>query len=243
MFSYLKPALVAGFIAIGSALMPSDGNAVSTGVAVAGIGSTTEVGNTEYRPLLGGEAIMFYIPLSRKWGRRCVYGVRGCGLSSDYGGGSAIPRLSMFLMFTPVSTTAESVLDLLFEDLDLAGVNDPTGFLEFIEVFDADGNSLTGQITSATSAYVSGTSADTQSLLLSLALGVVSGDPLYLRLAFGADFLSAQMRGRNTPEYLIATVREIPLQAIPAPPALLLLLSALGSFGFVGWRKKKLAET
>lgn len=170
------------------------------GVTVEGIGSESGVGSTEYRDALGGDAVTYYIPLSETG--VCTYGV-DCGTASDSGSGGTV--MSMFMLFDPVSSSSSSLLEIWFEDLDLAGANDPTGFFENLEIFDGDGNSLTGLIDDISNALVSG-DGDTQQLL-SFDLGVLSGTQLWLRMDFSADFYT---HGSNTPEYLIAAVTSVP---------------------------------
>lgn len=199
------------------------------GVAVDGVNGAL-VGNTLVnRPSLGGDAIEYFIPLGNGSG---VYGAggtgdNGFGQTSDFGNGGGV--LSMFLMFTPVSTTTPSQLNIWFEDLDLVGVNDPNGFLETVNVIDAGGSSIVGgPITNISNLLVSG---DDDSQLLSLALGVVATNPFFLQLNFSSSFSSY---GTNTPEYLIAEVTPVPL-----PAALPLFAGSIGLIGFLGWRRKR----
>ena len=209
---------------VGVTVDPNNGNAV--------------VGETEARAALGGQtAVRYFIPLGGPNASTCVYGVDAlpdgsggvCGLDSDSGNGG--PTLQMYLLFEPINVGAEYALDILFEDLDLAGANDPTGFLESIDVLSADGTtSLSGgPITDIASLLVAG-NADTQQLL-TLALGVVGSNPFLIRLDFAASFIS---KGKNTPEFLIATITEAPL-----PAALPLVLAGLAGFGFAARGKKR----
>ncbi len=197
------------------------------GVTVSAVGSTTEIGMKEVRLALGpDDAVKYYIPLTDT--ADCVYGV-SCGTSSDSGSGGTL--MSMFLMFDPISTPAGYTLEILFEDLDLIDVNDPIGFLETLQVWDSDGFSLTGLITDIASSYVVGNHLTQQ--LLTLNLGPIVSSPLWLELQFSASYVH---HGRNTPEFLIATVSAVP------EPATLSLLGA-GLLGLVFIRRKRAQST
>ncbi len=198
--------------------------ATTIGMTVDGIGSHATVGSTAFRPALGGEAVKYFIPLT--WAGTCTYGV-DCGTSSDSGSGGTI--MSMFMKSDPVSSSAPSWLEILFEDLDLGGVNDPYGFFENIEIFDKNGTSLTGLIYHISSPLVIG-DANTQQLL-SFDLGVLSETQLWLRMDFRAKYY---WKGRNTPEYLIATVT-----SVPEPGTLGLL--GVGLLGLAFSRRRKTA--
>ncbi len=222
--SSLKKILAAALIA-GSAAFTQTATASTIGIAVDAIGSLNGVGNKVVRPLLGpNPAIEYYIPLGTGDG---TYGVGGFGTTSDTGAGGGI--LTMILAFTPVSLTGSSQLNILFEDLDLIGANDPWYFLESMQLFNADGSDLTDPITSISSSLVTG-DHDTQQLL-SLSLGVLDADPLFLSINFQS---SSQYYGRNTPEYLIASISPVPL-----PAAAWMFLTALGSLGIASRRRKR----
>jgi PEP-CTERM motif len=175
--------------------------ATVTGVTVDGLGSSTGVGTTVFRSALGGNAVKYYIPLTAA-PATCTFGV-DCGTVADSGSGGTV--MSMFMKFNPVSTTEASWLEILFEDLDLAGANDPFGFLETVEVFNGSGTSLTGLITDISNSLVTG-DFDTQQLL-SFGLGVLGSTPLWLELRFSSNYIYT---GTNTPEFLIATVSSVP---------------------------------
>ena len=127
--------------------------------------------------ILGAGGIEYYIPLSGNG----TYGVSNYGLSPDFGNGGGTEK--MFLYFSPVS--GNSVLTIKFQDLDLVGANDPSGFFETLRIFDQGGNPLTPTITSLGSFLNGNVSGDHNAQLLTLALGVVNG-PLFLELDFRA---------------------------------------------------------
>jgi hypothetical protein len=225
------------------------------GTTVDGIGSTTAVGSTEYRSVLanqdiaGGttgvrEAVKYYIPLVESYAvdlpageSTCTYGIEysgySCGTASDYGDGGL--KMSMYIMFNPVSITEVTWLEILFEDLDLRGANDPYKFFEKLEIFNASGDSLTGVIRNIDNPLVQG-SHETQQLL-SLELGTLESSPLWLELQFKAKY--RHNSGWNTPEYLIAAVTPSPLDtppeiSVPAPSPLFILMLGMA---FVATRK------
>lgn len=209
--------------ALGALCIASTASAMPViGVAVDDFTTPTSVGSTEYRSALGGDAIKYYIPLEDA---DCTYGIGSCGTVSDSGDGGGI--LSMNLMFTPVDMVTSS-LSILFEDLDLIDANDPYGFFESVQVFDGTGFELTPKITDISSSLVTG-DKDTQQLL-SLDLGLLTSDTYFATLKFDADYYKT---GRNTPEYLIASIDQV---TIPEPSVLALL--SLGLFG-IGISKRK----
>ena len=115
------------FTAIVCLFAASLAQATVIGVTVDGIASDFTVGSTEVRPALGATpAVRYFIPLTYT-PSDCVYGVT-CGTSPDWGSGGTV--MAMFVKFAPVSTSAVTSLEILFEDLDLIDVNDPWGFLE-----------------------------------------------------------------------------------------------------------------
>ena len=228
---YVRQSVLA-LVTLAVAVVFSVSSKASTiGVAVDGVAGNP-VGNTlVFRPALGGNAIRYFIPLNGSSG---IFGAGGTGDNgfgqvSDSGSGGGV--LSMFLEFTPVSTSSASVLNVHFEDLDLAGVNDPFGFLEKVDVLDSFGTSLTGgPITNIASLFVTGNNL-TQ--VLTLGLGVLAADPFYLRLDFTSQYIGY---GTNTAEYLIAKVSPVPL-----PAALPLFGAGLGLLALLGWRRKRSA--
>ncbi len=195
------------------------------GVAVDNFTDQNVVGSTENRGVLGGNAIKYYIPLA---GSDCTYGVGSCGLVSDIGNGGA--TLSMNLKFTPLNLAA-STLFINFEDLDLINANDPSNFLESVQVFDGVGTDLTGLITNINSSYFSGDSLTQQ---LTVDLGTLASGTYFTTLNFKADYNSWR-KGRNTPEYLIASIEQ---EAVPEPATLALLSLGLFGVGVAGKRKQ-----
>jgi hypothetical protein len=77
---------------------------------------------------------------------------------------------------------------------------------------------------------------------LSVALGVLSNDPLYLKLVFKSK---SDFHGTNTAEYLIATVSSpdpVPDQVVPLPAGVVLMGSVLfGACGITSWRRRRRA--
>ena len=186
------------------------------GIAVDAVGSSHQVGLTEDRAI-GDDAIKYFIPLRDAsgvygTGRACAHGFGTCSDSGDGGG-----TLHMILQFAPVSTTTSSVLSIVFEDLDLKNVNDPDNFFEKLNVLKANSptsfTSLTGWITKANiGEFVTG---DANSQQLTLELGILTQSPIYLELDFRAY---SKFYGKNTPEYLIATISEnISTTPVPGP--------------------------
>lgn len=216
------------FLVVMLAIAPATFAASVTGVAVSGIDSATQVGSTRYRRALDGRAIRYFVPLSDNSG---TYGVgnscggSGFGTCSDRGDGGG--HLDLFLRFDGLNPDADGVLSVLFEDLDVAGVNDPSGFVETINVFSADGQSLTGNIDTLDSLFVSG---DSGAQLLRLGLGLIGDNPFFVRLRFRSE---SEYFGRNTAEFLIAKVSEVPI-----PAALPLMLSGLAGIAFFRRRRK-----
>lgn len=237
----MRIACWVGVAAAATAMIATAASAapVSTvGVAVGSLTGTSPVGSTENLALLGGPAIRYFIPLGDGSG---TYGVgsncwgNGFGTCSDTGNGGG--TMQMFLRFSPISTTAPSMLTINFQDLDLKGVNDPTGFFESLNLYRGTTSLTGGWIYNISSLLVDG-NHDTQTL--SLPLGLPISDPLYLVLKFKAKFNS---NGRNTAEYLRATITEIP-QAPPIPtplPGALVLMGTVlaGSFGLSAWRRRR----
>jgi hypothetical protein len=215
----------------------------TVGVAVNAVGSLAPaVGITEDRAI-GDDAIKYFIPLGDGsgtygtttvdwWGRvTSPCGATGFGTCADSGDGGG--KLTMILRFSPVSTTAPSRLSVLFEDLDLNGANDPSGFLESLNVLTASGNSLTNGWITSIGGLITGNN-DRQALNLSL--GTLTATPLFLVLNFK---VVSHIYGTNTPEYLIATVTDIPTSPVPLAPMPLSVTFVLALSGWYVWRRRQ----
>jgi hypothetical protein len=118
----------------------------------------------------------------------------------------------MYLYFTPIGMTNPSTLTVRFDDLDLDGVNDPNGFFESLLVRNASNSMNTGWITDVDSLFIDD-SSNNNTQTLQLNLGTLIADPIWLALKFKAD---SDFEGKNTPEYLIATITSA---SVPGPIA------------------------
>ena len=224
--NYLQRVLPLAVV-VGLVALSQPASASTVGVAVDAVGSYTEVGLTADRPI-GDDAIMYYIPLGDGSGTYGVDNGGTFGTTPDSGSGGG--TLTMNLLFDPVSTTGPSQLDIVFEDLDLDGANDPWYFLESLQLFDENG-AITGLITDINDPLVTG---DDGTQTLSLDLGTLSTSPFWLV----ADFTSSsEYYGTNTPEYLIATISNVAVA--PLPPAIALFASGLGILGAFGWVRRR----
>ena len=176
-------------------------SADTIGIAVGGVGLSTQVGLT---PAADG-TISYYVPLTTS--DSGVYGARGttsdtCSYSSTCTGG----YLDMFLRFAPVQVGA-NVLTLNFSDLDLKGANDPTYFLESVTIIPTGGSSVL--IDETTDPGVLSANNATQVLVLPMA---VASNPFYVQLHFTSSFLSTTPSGTyaNTIETVQATIKPVP---------------------------------
>jgi hypothetical protein len=208
-------------------LTPVPGSAATYGVPVKGTTGTaaTTVVN-DFVPANGG--IDFYIPLDGTE----TYGVSGGGLSSDscwgFGCGGS---LSMYLRFSPV-TPGPNLLTLRFEDLDLNGVNDPSGFLETLELFSTSLVSI-ALFDHFMDPYVVGAQTNANGQKLQVPVNVAGG-PFLLKLKFKTVFPPGwQSKVTNTPEALVAYLTPVPL-----PAALWLFAAGLAGLGCLSRRLK-----
>jgi hypothetical protein len=206
------------------------------GVPVTGIGTTTQAVST--CPTLEGQVCYnsatgqttFYIPLSSA--NSGTFGVTShsggtAGTFADTGMGTS-NALTMYLMFNPVTLPVNSAtLNFTFTDLDLQGVNDPTGFFENVQFFSNTGTALTpliytnGQSGGGALAYTVTGNSNTQTIFFSNVTSILQ-NPFYVQLNFGSSFYTT---GLNTPEDLIATLQTT--QATPEPSTMLLLGAGL----------------
>jgi hypothetical protein len=191
-------SMLAGVVLLLGAMSPVSADTI--GVAVASVGSSAAVGTTA-----ADGTISFYIPLTS--GASGTYGTKGttsdtCSYSSTCTGGS----LDMILRFSPVQVGA-NILTLNFSDLDLIGVNDPTYFLETIEITPVGGTTVL--IDAKTDTGVLSANTGTQVLVLPTA---VASNPFYVTLHFTSKFQNGTPTGTytNTVETVRATIRPVP---------------------------------
>jgi hypothetical protein len=225
------------------------------GVPVTASGSTTQAvptcpaleGNSCYNSTNG--MIGFYIPL--KSTHSGVYGVTPhsggtAGTYSDTGSGAS-NSLTMYLMFSPVSlpVTAAS-MTFSFVDLDLHGVNDPSGFFEAVRFFSNSGTALTpwittnGQSGGGTLPYTVSGNSFAQSIFFPDVTSILQ-NPFYVQLTFGS---SSSFTGTNTMETLRAVLNYTryvppppPPPQVPEPATLLLVSSGVMGLGLRRLRK------
>jgi hypothetical protein len=220
----------------------------SFGAPVDAMGSTT--GSVPNCPMMEGNScfntstgnITFYIPLSYSgvFGVTDEGGGKTAGTFADTGSGMS-NSLTMYLYFSPVAVPAQSAsLQFQFTDLDLSGVNDPTGFFETVQFFDANGNSISSPVTMNGQSPNSGDlpftvagNSSTQTITFPDITSIIQ-DPFFVELMFGSSYGSK--RGTNTPESMIATLTTEGAVSVPKPSSLLLLGSSL--IGFTLFRRK-----
>jgi hypothetical protein len=156
----LKSILLAGFMI----MIATEAKAVTTalGKPVEGVGSNVQAvsscgSGACYNT--GTGAMRFYIPLNSADNGTYGIDIDGAGPKGEAGTFSDSKTgpftnsnaLTMYLRFTPIAPfpLASAVLTLSFTDLDLSGVNDPSGFTETIPFFSATNSALTSVITTA----------------------------------------------------------------------------------------------
>jgi hypothetical protein len=227
------------------------------GVAVDGIGSETTTGvssgSIEYFiPLKRNTSGVYGAANDYDGASSCANGTGTCS-DSGYGFGyndAGALTMNIFFDLAAIPTIGAAQLDFWFADLDLQSINDPNGFFESVSLSlwdgNGDGSSLDlvqgtvkapGDITAGT-LDVGGIDPITWSLDLA-ALGFLdevensraSRQGLWVQLGFGSYF--SGMKGKNTPEYLQATLEVSP---VPIPSALWLFGSAL--VGFIGMSRR-----
>ena len=218
----------AGAVTIGNAVTSTGDDVVEAET----IGGAAAAERTTLVDLAGigaaaSDVIGYFIPLT---GGACVFG-EDCGTEADTGTGGG--PMSLFLEFVNV-TGGDSTLSLWFEDLDLMGANDPTGFFESVSIFDNSSNVL-ASFNSIGDAGISGSAGAQQTAALDLGT-LVAGSDYTVRLDFSSSFTSV---GTNTPEFLLAAIEGTPASPVPLPAGGLLLIAGLG--GLAAMRRWKAA--
>lgn len=250
MKEHLKSLLLAGLMV----LIAAEAQAVTMalGKPVEAIGS-----NVQAVPSCGSGAcyntgtgaIGFYVPLNSADNGTYGIDIDGAGPKGEAGTFSdskAGPftnsnALTMYLRFTPIAPfpLESAVLSFSFVDLDLIGVNDPSGFTETIQFFSATNSALTSVITtspgsgSSPLAYTVTGNSTSQTIVFSDVRSILSADPFYVKLVFGSKEVYSGTY-RNTIESLTATLTTS-TATVPEPTSMLLLGSGLVALGV--WRR------
>jgi len=202
---------------------------ISTGVPVDSNGNPVAAGNVD-----PNGTISFYIPLSG--GHAGTFGVGGVGLSAgSFSGNGGAGSMDMYLSFSP--TAGGTTLQLLFEDLDLIGVNDPSGFLENVAVYTFDMSSQLAFVDNVSDPEVvlANTNGLNQELQISLLSLLPLGDPFLVKLRFTAGAI----KGTNTVETLRANL--IGTTSVPEPASLLSFGIGQIGLGFLAVRRRSRA--
>jgi hypothetical protein len=193
----------------------------------------------------GTHNIGFYNPLNSTYNG--VYGVdtNPSGLKVGTSSDSKIApfansnALTMYLRYTPLASSvgtdlSSAVLTFTFQDLDLAGANDPYGFFESVQFFSAGGSALSPLLTNLpvmTPTYTITGNTVSQSIVFTDVRAYITNDPFYAKLVFGSS-MTQSGTWRNTREFMTSTL----VTSVPEPSSLLLM-----GFGLAGlvWLQSK----
>lgn len=239
--------------------------AVTVGIAVDSVGSTTSVsggnGDFEVDGYRKG-TIKYYIPL--KSAASGVFGVDTWGWDNNKVVGQAPDTgyglddsLEMFLYYSdvgddfgapqPLNGPGIANFTFEFEDLDLigGGNNDPSWFREAVQIefWESNGGGGFNKIYSSEkidevtdpNVSLSGNGAGSLPEQLIMATVPISGSEVWAKLTFSSDTVP-HTKGKNTPEYVFAWAG---IQPVPIPAALPLFLSGLLGLGVMARRRRK----